>query len=86
MKTRRLTMAQGVIQFLMHQHVERDGKRQPFFAGCFGIFGHGNVAGIGIKKARQVKSAAERYLQEEAKKRAELDALKGKPPESGATA
>ncbi len=47
MKTRRLTMAQGVIQFLMHQHVERDGKRQPFFAGCFGIFGHGNVAGIG---------------------------------------
>jgi N utilization substance protein A len=47
----------------------------------------GNVAGIGIKKARQVKSAAERYLQEEAKKRAELDALKGrpvdKPAESG---
>jgi N utilization substance protein A len=42
----------------------------------------GNVAGIGIKKARQVKSAAERYLQEEAKKRAELDALKGKPPEA----
>jgi transcription termination/antitermination protein NusA len=39
----------------------------------------GNVSGIGIKKARQVKSAAERYLQEEAKKRAELDALKGKP-------
>ncbi|MCU0696875.1 MAG: helix-hairpin-helix domain-containing protein [Myxococcaceae bacterium] len=42
----------------------------------------GNVAGIGIKKARQVKSAAERYLQEEAKKRAELDALKGKPLET----
>jgi transcription termination/antitermination protein NusA len=44
----------------------------------------GNVAGIGIKKARQVKSAAERYLQEEAKKRAELDALKGKPLEPAA--
>ena len=43
----------------------------------------GNVAGIGIKKGRQVKSAAERYLQEEAKKRAELDALKGKAPEAG---
>lgn len=43
----------------------------------------GNVAGIGIKKARQVKSAAERYLQEESKKRAELDALKGKAPEAG---
>jgi len=36
----------------------------------------GNVAGIGIKKARQVKSAAEHYLQEEARRRQELDALK----------
>ena len=27
--------------------MERDGASQPFFAGCFGIFGHGNVAGIG---------------------------------------
>ena len=45
--TRRLTMAQAVIEFLKHQYVERDGKRQPFFAGCFGIFGHGNVAGVG---------------------------------------
>jgi len=47
MKTVRLTMAQAIIQYLMAQHVERDGVRQPFFAGCFGIFGHGNVAGIG---------------------------------------
>ncbi|MBM3878520.1 MAG: 3D-(3,5/4)-trihydroxycyclohexane-1,2-dione acylhydrolase (decyclizing) [Verrucomicrobia bacterium] len=47
MKTKRLTTAQAIVQFLMHQHVERDGKRRPFFAGCFGIFGHGNVAGIG---------------------------------------
>ena len=30
-----------------HQWTERDGERQKLFAGCFGIFGHGNVAGIG---------------------------------------
>src|SRR3989339_483683 len=47
MKTERLTMAQALIRYLLNQHVERDGQRQPFFAGCFGIFGHGNVAGIG---------------------------------------
>jgi 3D-(3,5/4)-trihydroxycyclohexane-1,2-dione acylhydrolase (decyclizing) len=47
MNTVRLTMAQAVIRFLMNQFVERDGVEQLFFAGCFGIFGHGNVAGIG---------------------------------------
>src|SRR5688500_19448482 len=47
MHTKRLTMAQAIIAFLKNQYVERDGKEQPFFAGCFGIFGHGNVAGIG---------------------------------------
>ncbi len=47
MKSTRLTTAQAIIQFLLHQHVERDATRRPFFAGCFGIFGHGNVAGIG---------------------------------------
>jgi 3D-(3,5/4)-trihydroxycyclohexane-1,2-dione acylhydrolase (decyclizing) len=45
--TTRMTMAQAVIAFLKNQSVERDGVEQPFFAGCFGIFGHGNVAGIG---------------------------------------
>ncbi len=40
-------MAQAIIRFLKNQYVVRDGKAQPFFAGCFGIFGHGNVAGIG---------------------------------------
>ena len=45
--TRRLTTAQAIIRFLEKQQVSRDGKEQPFFAGCFGIFGHGNVAGIG---------------------------------------
>jgi 3D-(3,5/4)-trihydroxycyclohexane-1,2-dione acylhydrolase (decyclizing) len=47
MKTRRLTMAQAILAFLKQQHVERDGREQHFFAGCWGIFGHGNVAGIG---------------------------------------
>lgn len=47
MKTERLTMSQALIKFLMNQYVERDGHAQPFFAGCFGIFGHGNVAGVG---------------------------------------
>src|SRR3712207_9276433 len=46
-QTQRMTMAQALIVFLRQQHVERDGVEQPFFAGCFGIFGHGNVAGIG---------------------------------------
>ena len=45
--TRRLTTAQAIIEFLKRQHVERDGRRHKFFEGCFGIFGHGNVAGIG---------------------------------------
>jgi 3D-(3,5/4)-trihydroxycyclohexane-1,2-dione acylhydrolase (decyclizing) len=45
--TRRVTMAQAVIQFLKVQHISRDGRESLFFAGCFGIFGHGNVAGIG---------------------------------------
>src|SRR5574341_365946 len=47
METIRLTMAQAIIRFLKAQHIERDGTEQQFFAGCFGIFGHGNVAGIG---------------------------------------
>ena len=46
-KINRVTMAQAVIAFLKRQYVERDGFEQPFFAGCFGIFGHGIVGGIG---------------------------------------
>jgi 3D-(3,5/4)-trihydroxycyclohexane-1,2-dione acylhydrolase (decyclizing) len=46
-KTKRLTMAQAIIAFLKNQYVERDGKEHAFFAGALGIFGHGNVAGIG---------------------------------------
>ena len=44
---KRLTMAQALVRFLAQQYVERDGVEQRFFAGCWGIFGHGNVAGIG---------------------------------------
>lgn len=47
MKTRRLTVAQATIEYLKNQYVERDGIQNQFFAGCLGIFGHGNVAGIG---------------------------------------
>ena len=47
MGTVRLTMAQALVRFLANQHVERDGVERRFFAGCFGIFGHGNVAGMG---------------------------------------
>ena len=45
--TQRLTVGQAVVQFLAAQRVERDGDTQPFFGGAIGIFGHGNVAGIG---------------------------------------
>ncbi len=47
MNTTRLTMAQALVQFLKNQYTERDGVEHQFFAGCFGIFGHGNVAGMG---------------------------------------
>jgi 3D-(3,5/4)-trihydroxycyclohexane-1,2-dione acylhydrolase (decyclizing) len=43
----RLTVGQALVRFLAAQEVERDGQRHRFFAGCFGIFGHGNVAGLG---------------------------------------
>jgi 3D-(3,5/4)-trihydroxycyclohexane-1,2-dione acylhydrolase (decyclizing) len=45
--TVRLTAAQALVRFLTEQYVERDGIERHFFAGCFGIFGHGNVAGVG---------------------------------------
>ena len=47
MGTVRLTMAQALTRFLANQYVERDGVEQRFFAGVSGIFGHGNVAGMG---------------------------------------
>ena len=46
-ETETLTVAQALVRFLAAQRVERDGERRRFFAGCLGIFGHGNVAGLG---------------------------------------
>ncbi len=46
-KTIRLTVAQALVKFLNNQYVEFDGKEVPMFEGIFGIFGHGNVIGIG---------------------------------------
>lgn len=46
-KTERMTVAQALVKFLNNQYVEFDGKEQPMFEGIFGIFGHGNVVGIG---------------------------------------
>ncbi|MEU8761997.1 3D-(3,5/4)-trihydroxycyclohexane-1,2-dione acylhydrolase (decyclizing) [Streptomyces sp. NPDC048659] len=43
----RLTVAQALVRFLAAQHTERDGVRQRLVTATWGIFGHGNVAGIG---------------------------------------
>jgi 3D-(3,5/4)-trihydroxycyclohexane-1,2-dione acylhydrolase (decyclizing) len=43
----RLTVAQALVRFLASQYAERDGVEQRLIAGCLGIFGHGNVAGVG---------------------------------------
>ena len=59
--TQRLTMAQALILYLANQYVERDGHQQPFFAGVWGIFGHGNVAGVG--QALQQYADRIRYYQ-----------------------
>ncbi|MFF3762976.1 3D-(3,5/4)-trihydroxycyclohexane-1,2-dione acylhydrolase (decyclizing) [Streptomyces sp. NPDC001922] len=45
--TRRLTVAQALVEFLGRQYTERDGRRQRLIGACWGIFGHGNVAGLG---------------------------------------
>src|SRR6201981_3008122 len=44
---RRLTVAQALVAFLRNQYSIRDSKEHRLIEGCFGIFGHGNVAGIG---------------------------------------
>ena len=60
-KSRRLTMAQALVRFLSAQATERDGRRQRFIPGVFGIFGHGNVAGVG--QALDQMSDRMRYYQ-----------------------
>jgi 3D-(3,5/4)-trihydroxycyclohexane-1,2-dione acylhydrolase (decyclizing) len=44
--TVRLTAGQAIVNYLANQHVERDGTENQFFAGLWGIFGHGNIGGI----------------------------------------
>src|SRR5260370_21706238 len=60
-----LTVAQAVVRFLAAQRTERDGAQQPLFAGCFGIFGHGNLAGMGqaLMEAELAEPGALRYYQ-----------------------
>ena len=55
----RLTVAQALVRFLAAQHSERDGQVQRLIPGCFGIFGHGNVAGVGqaLLEAHLTRSA-----------------------------
>jgi 3D-(3,5/4)-trihydroxycyclohexane-1,2-dione acylhydrolase (decyclizing) len=57
--TVRLTVAQALVRFLAAQHSERDGQVQRLIPGCFGIFGHGNVAGVGqaLLEAHVTRSA-----------------------------
>ena len=47
MGTVRLTVGQAIVRFMAEQFVERDGVQARFIAGVWGIFGHGNVAGLG---------------------------------------
>ncbi len=42
-----LTVAQATVRFLGAQYSQADGVQHKLFAGCLGIFGHGNVAGLG---------------------------------------
>ncbi|MEE1832303.1 3D-(3,5/4)-trihydroxycyclohexane-1,2-dione acylhydrolase (decyclizing) [Streptomyces sp. SP17KL33] len=45
--TTRLTVAQALVRFLAAQYTERDGERRRLIGATWGIFGHGNVAGLG---------------------------------------
>jgi len=53
MKTVRLTMAQALLRFLDNQYLEADGVEHKFVRGVFGIFGHGNVVGLGEALAEE---------------------------------
>lgn len=57
----RTTVAQAIVAWLANQYIERDGERQRFFEGVFGIFGHGIVAGMG--EALEAAQDSVRYYQ-----------------------
>ena len=61
MKTIRLTMAQALLRFLDAQYVELDGTENKFVQGVMGIFGHGNVTGLG--EALEYEGTRLRYIQ-----------------------
>jgi 3D-(3,5/4)-trihydroxycyclohexane-1,2-dione acylhydrolase (decyclizing) len=63
--TIRLTAAQAVVAYLRSQHLERDGDRHRFIEAVLGIFGHGNVAGMGEALEAEAARGADalRYLQ-----------------------
>ncbi|HLX48983.1 MAG TPA: 3D-(3,5/4)-trihydroxycyclohexane-1,2-dione acylhydrolase (decyclizing) [Streptosporangiaceae bacterium] len=63
--TVRLTVAQALVRFLAAQRSERDGTTRKLFAGCFGIFGHGNLAGLGqaLMEAELTAPGSLRYHQ-----------------------
>jgi 3D-(3,5/4)-trihydroxycyclohexane-1,2-dione acylhydrolase (decyclizing) len=63
--TVRLTVGQALVRFLAAQYSERDGTKHRLIEGCFGIFGHGNVAGLGqgLLEAELGHDGGLRYLQ-----------------------
>jgi 3D-(3,5/4)-trihydroxycyclohexane-1,2-dione acylhydrolase (decyclizing) len=66
MTTVRLTTAQALVRFLTAQRTERDGVEHRLIEGCFGIFGHGNVAGVGqalLEQSLLQQQEALTYLQ-----------------------
>jgi 3D-(3,5/4)-trihydroxycyclohexane-1,2-dione acylhydrolase (decyclizing) len=59
--TIRLTTSQALVRYLMNQWVEVDGERERFFAGMWGIFGHGNIGGV-AEALQEVGPAFPYYL------------------------
>ena len=62
MSTVNLTVAQAVVKFLGAQYSESDGVEQKLFAGCFGSFGHGTVAGL-VKATKAVDDPIVIYVE-----------------------
>ncbi|MHB1627106.1 MAG: 3D-(3,5/4)-trihydroxycyclohexane-1,2-dione acylhydrolase (decyclizing) [Bacilli bacterium] len=63
MSTIRLTMAQALVRFLDHQYVRRDGVELKVFAAVVGIFGHGNVLGVGQALEEAASQGGMPYIQ-----------------------
>lgn len=61
MKTVRLTVAQALVKFLNNQYIHVDGEEIKFVEGIMGIFGHGNVVGLGEALAQYQDEI--RYIQ-----------------------